>query len=221
MKFFLHCFFLLITHVTFAQLQNIPLVTVEGKATLKVKPDYVVLGFKVYREIRLNATGEPTGFEIFKSEDTKIKLFDFEDKDIAESCIRVENAVYVKEVFITINDLSRMDKILLDLYRLGYKKYHYFDYRVKDLTSIKYQAKVKAINSARVKAALLAKELGQAIGKAHLIEEVAYQTNNWYTLNKGEELENSTYKQDADDYLIEPGYIVITAKIKVSFDLLK
>ncbi len=30
-----------------------------------------------------------------------------------------------------------------------------------------------------------------------------------------------TFKEGADEYVIEPGYIVITSKIQVSFDLIK
>jgi uncharacterized protein YggE len=38
---------LLIRNCLFAQLENIPLVTVFGESTVKVKPDYVIIGINV------------------------------------------------------------------------------------------------------------------------------------------------------------------------------
>lgn len=222
MKILIKIFFLLIlSNPLYAQLQNIPLITVEGEAFIKVKPDYVILGFKVSREINLNSQGNTTAFDIFKTEDTKIKIFGFDDKNISESQIEVEKSIYVKEVFITVYDLNKLDNILLELNKLGFSEFTYFDYRIKNLTDLKYQANAKAMNSAKTKATLLAKELGQTIGKAHLIEEENYQDNNWYNFQKDDKKENLTFIQGADDYVIEPGFVVITAKIKVSFDLNK
>lgn len=204
-----------------AQVENIPLVTVEGEGLIKVKPDYVVLGFKIYKTIKEDANNNPIGFEIFKDEDTKIRLFDFDKKDITESAIQIENSKYVKEVYITIYDLNKLDKIMLELYKLGIKDFHYKDYRLSNFDKYKDQARIKAIDSAKEKATLLAKELGQTIGKAHTIEEVDFRDYNWYNINNKSGLEDLPYTLDSDNYLIEPGQITITSKVKVSFDLIK
>lgn len=202
-------------------IQNIPLITVEGESYLRIKPDYVILGFKVSKEMQVTSQGMPTVFEIFRTQDTKIKLFDFDDKNISETLIQIEKPVYVKEIFISIYDLTLLDRIISELYKLGYKDFHYIDYRIKNITDLQYQAKLKAIAAAKIKASLLAKELGQTIGKAHFIEELDYPDYNWYNIHNDVSIKELTYKQDADDYVIEPGFITISAKIRVSFDLIK
>ncbi|OFY82852.1 MAG: hypothetical protein A3F72_01840 [Bacteroidetes bacterium RIFCSPLOWO2_12_FULL_35_15] len=205
----------------FAQLENIPLVTVFGEAAVKVKPDYVIIGIKVKKEIRLNSATNKTVFEIFNTEDTKVRLFGFDDKNVSESLIQVDSSVYVKEIFITINDLTNLDKYLLELYKLGFKNYIYLDYRVKNYDDYKNQARKEAISSAKAKATSLATELGQSIGKAHTIEEINSENYNWYNIHNNANLENITFKLGADGYVIDPGFLIITSKIKVSFDLLK
>ncbi|WP_299187862.1 SIMPL domain-containing protein [uncultured Aquimarina sp.] len=213
--------FITMSNYGIAQLENIPLITVVGKGVVKVKPDYVVLGIKVNKEIRLNSQGNSNVFGIFKDEDTKIKLFDFNNKDISESLIQVKESVYIKEIFVTINELSRLDRYLFELHKLGYKDYIYFDYRVKSLSDHKSQARKKAISSAKKKAALLAIELGQSIGKAHSIQELDSEDYNWYAINDNTNRENITFKLGVDEYVIEPGFLVIISKIQISFDLKK
>jgi len=135
--------------------------------------------------------------------------------------IQADSLVYVKEIIITINDLQNLDKYLLEIQKLGYKDLIYLDYRVKDLAAHKDQARKNAIASAKRKAILLASELGQSIGKAHTIEELESQSFNWYNIDNAKNLENMTYKLGSEAYVIEPGYITIISKVKVSFDLMK
>lgn len=213
--------FALLSNCVSAQLQNIPLITVFGESAVKVKPDYVIVGVKVKKDIRLPSNGNVPAFEIFKDEDTKIRLFGFDNKNISESVIEADSSAYVKEVFFTINDLNDLDKYLLELYKLGFKNYIYLDYRVKDYTGLKNQARKEAMTVAKKKATLLANELGQAIGKAHTIEELEHEDYNWYNIHDKDGLENITFTQGANGYMIEPGFIIITSKIQVSFDLQK
>lgn len=220
-KFIVIFLFIISGTVIFAQLENIPLITVQGEGTIQVKPDYIVLGFKVYKSMPTNSNGDPIGFEIFKDEDTRIKLFDFNEKDIDESLIQLEGLKYVKEVYISIYDLDKLNRILIELNKLGFSAFHYMDYRVKDFEMYKNQARIKAIKSAKEKASQLVGELGQQIGKAHTIEEIHFQDYNWYNKNEDIRIEDIPFRSDADTYLLEPGFIVITSKIKVSFDLIK
>ena len=220
MKKFLIILIALMCNAAFAQLQNIPLVTVTGEAAIKRTPDYVILGLRIQKEIRLNSDSKPI-FEIFKSEDTKIRLFGFDDKDISQSVIQTDSVAYVKEVFITINDISKLEKYLLELFNLGYRNCIFTDYRVRNYIDYKNQARKDAINSAKKKAIVLANELGQTIGKANTIEELYTEDFNWYCIQDKNNFINNTSKSDANGYNVEPGYIIITSKVKVSFDLQK
>ena len=206
-----------ISHCTFAQLQNIPLVVVEAESIVKIKPDYVIIGVKLIKKVQLtNST-----FEIFREIDTQFKIFGLDDKAIYQSFIQADSSYYVKEIFLTITDMNILDKTLLDLYKLGYKQYIYLDYRVQNLLTYKNQARKEAIILARNKAILLADELNQTIGKAHRIEELNQESYNWYNIHDYKNLENKTYETGSDFYVIEPGYITIISKVRVSFDLIK
>ena len=206
-----------ISHFSIAQLQNIPLVIVEAEAVVKVKPDYVIIGIKLNKKVQLSANT----FEIFREIDTQFKLFGLDDKAIYQSYIQADSLYYLKEIFLTITNINMLDKTLLDLYKLGYKEYIYLDYRVQNFISYKNQARKEAIQLAAKKAALLAGELNQSIGKAHSIEELNQESYNWYNIHNIDNLENITYKSGSDFYVIEPGYITIISKIRISFDLIK
>lgn len=205
----------------FAQFDNVPLVSVYGESVVKAKPDYVIIGIKISKDLKLNTTGSINTFEIFKEEDTKIRLFGFDEKNISESLIQIDKGIYVKEVFITINDLSSLDKYLLELYKLGFKDYVYLDYRLKNFVNYKNQAKREAISAAKKEAFSMAFEVGQTIGKANSIKEIDHEDYNWYNIHNASGLENIPYKLGAEGYMIEPGYITITSRVQVSFDLQK
>lgn len=212
---------LLMQSAAFAQLENIPLITVYGEARVKVKPDYVILGIKIRKKINTNSSEGITALELFKTEDTKIRLFGFDQKNMTETIIQPDSGSYIKEVFITITDLSSLDKYLLELNKLGFKNFIYLDYRLKEYGTYKAQAKREAIASAKKKATLLAAEVGQTIGKAHRIEELNTEDYTWYDMQNENSPEHITFKLGADGYVIEPGYLTLTSKMKVSFDLIK
>mgnify|MGYP000441922083 FL=1 len=187
-------FLVSVTCSTFAQLQNIPLVTAIGESVVKVKPDYAVAVIKVKKSMNISSLTTAATFRIFEENDTRVQLFGFDDKNIDFSLIQADSLVYVKEIIITINDLQNLDKYLLEIQKLGYKDLIYLDYRVKDLAAHKDQARKNAIASAKRKAILLASELGQSIGKAHTIEELESQSFNWYNIDNSKNLENITYQ---------------------------
>jgi uncharacterized protein len=213
--------FFLASGSLFAQIENIPLITVTGESVIKALPNYCLLGIRVEKEIPTNSRGETIGFEIFKDVDTRISLFNIDDSDIIETIIQVSNHKLVKEIFIKIKDLNKLDRYLIDLSKLGFDEYIFVDYRNDNYESIKNEARKEAITSAEKKAKLLASELGQTIGSAHTIGEMDYKSYNIFNIENYSNLENVTYNLGADKYLVEPGYITITAKIQVSFDLKK
>jgi hypothetical protein len=60
---------------------------------------------------------------------TKIRLFDFNEADMSKTFIQMDSAAYYKEVFVTIIDLKKLDKYLLELYTPEYRDCIYIDYR--------------------------------------------------------------------------------------------
>ena len=143
----------LVCNSIFGQLANIPLMTVYGESVIKVKPDYVILGLKIKKDRYTNNKEKfCSAFEVFCKNDSKIKLFDFDEKNLSESLIQIDSTFYYKEVFIKIMDLNKLDNYLLELHNLGYNDYIYFDYRITNLNDYKNQARIAAVNSAKKKA---------------------------------------------------------------------
>ncbi len=194
-----------------------PHISVTGEAVVKVIPDYVILGIRIKKQ--LNSGDNKPAFEIFKEEDTKIRLFDFNEADMSKTFIQLDSAAYYKEVFVTITDLKKLDKYLLELYTLGYRDYVYIDYRTSFYDKYKTQAREEAIADAKKKARQISTGLFMALGKAYSAEDLNTEDYNWYNLKDKKNAGKLTYKMGSDNYLIEPGYITVTARVNVSFYL--
>jgi len=197
--------------------QGPPHLSVTGEAVVKVVPDHVILGIRIKKQ--LNGADNKPAFEIFKEEDTKIRLFDFNEADMSKTFIQMDSAVYYKEVFVTITDLKKLDKYLLELYTLGYKDYIFIDYRTSSYDKYKAQAREEALADAKKKARQISTGLFLALGKAYAVEELNTENYNWYNLKDKKNAGGLTYKMGSDHALIEPGYITITAKVHVSFSV--
>lgn len=197
--------------------QEPPHIRVTGEAVVKVIPDYVILGIRIKKQ--LNNTDNKPAFEIFKEEDTKIRLFDFNEADMSKTFIQLDSAAYYKEVFVTITDLKKLDKYLLELYTLGYRDYIYIDYRTSLYEKYKTQAREEAMADAKKKAKQLSLGLFLALGKAYAVEELNTEDYNWYNLKDKKNAGKLTYKMGSDNYLIEPGYITVISRLQVSFNV--
>lgn len=194
-----------------------PHVSVTGEAVVKVQPNYAILGIRIQKKLGQGA--DKPAFEIFKEEDTKLRLFDFNEADISKTLIQVDSTAYYKEVFVAIYDLKKLDKYLLELYNMGYRDYIYIDYRTSFYSRYKTQAKEEAMINARKKAQTLAGASGQTVGKAYSIEELNSEDYNWYELSAKKTASSLTFRLGSDNYLIEPGYITLTARVAVRFHI--
>jgi len=216
MNYFLSLILLLSGLQLFSQTaQEPPHISVTGEAVVKVIPDYVILGIRIKKQ--LNGADNKPAFEIFKEEDTKIRLFDFNEADMSKTFIQLDSAAYYKEVFVTITDIKKLDKYLLELYTLGYRDYIYIDYRTSFYDKYKTQAREEAVTDAKKKAKQLSSALFLALGKAYAVEDLNTEDYNWYHLKDKKNAGKLTYKMGSDNYLVEPGYITITSKVHVSF----
>ncbi len=210
------CLFFVCLQALSQTTQEPPHISVTGEAVVKVIPDYVILGIRIKKQ--LNGGDNKPAFEIFKEEDTKIRLFDFNEADMSKTFIQLDSAAYYKEVFVTITDLKKLDKYLLELYTLGYRYYVYIDYRTSFYDKYKTQAREEAVADAKKKARQLSTGLFLALGKAYAVEDLNTEDYNWYSLKDKKNAGRLTYKMGGDNYLIEPGYLTITAKVRVSFN---
>lgn len=163
---------------------------------------------------------EKPSFEIFKDEDTKIRLFDFNEDHQSRSLIQLDSNGYYKEVFIAIYDLKKLDRYLLELYNLGYRDYTYMEYRNSVYQRTKAKARDEAIENAKEKPGQLAASLNISLGKAYQVEELGSEDHNWYNIRNKDAAATLTHRLGSGKYLVEPGYITITSRVRVSFLIL-
>src|SRR5258708_5395324 len=80
---------------------------------------------------------------------------------------------------ITLRDLSRLDAVVESLIKTGANQVDSIQYQTSDLRKYRDQARDLAVKAAREKAQALAHALGQEVGKAYSIEEVAESSNQY------------------------------------------
>ena len=119
---------------------------------------------------------------------------------------------------ITLRDLSQLDVVVESLIKAGGNRIDSIEYETSDLRKYRDQARDLAVKAAREKAQALAHALGQEIGKAYSIEEVA-ESSYPYSLG----LSNVSYeyanKTRPSGPTTAAGEKKISASVVVTFDL--
>lgn len=121
-----------------------------------------------------------------------------------------------KTVIIRFTDVPRFEEFFSAVLQAGVSRVSDVTFRTSQIRKYKDQARTLAIRAAQEKAAALAREIGQTIGKAHSISENGGErsslSNNISTTIGGDfsSDENST---------IAPGMIRVSARVSVSFIL--
>ncbi len=179
----------------------------ELTAELKIDPKYVVTD---YINVYPNYTYSGNGENIFKG------------------------YVVRRGMVITLKDLAKFEDLLTQILDSGANYIQNVQFRTTQLRKYKDEARALAVKAAREKAAAMAKELGQTIGKASMIQEIqedtylspwgynAYSGSNWLsnatvsnTMSNG----SGSAPLSENNQSFSPGQIKVTAKVAVTFDL--
>ncbi len=128
---------------------------------------------------------------------------------------------------ITLKDISKFEDLLTKLLEAGANYIQNVQFKTTQLQKYKNEARTLAIRAAKEKAVALAKELGQTVGKASMIQEMQedtyYYYNQWGTNQKSYSnvMANSTANmgQGFENNDFSPGQIKISARVSVTFDL--
>lgn len=78
-----------------------------------------------------------------------------------------------KDLVFTLRDVSRAEALLSEVIESGVTRINDIDFRTSELRRHRDQARAQAIRAAREKAVALTQEIGQGVGRAYSIEEVA------------------------------------------------
>ncbi|HLW52064.1 MAG TPA: SIMPL domain-containing protein [Candidatus Angelobacter sp.] len=131
--------------------------------------------------------------------------------------VRISYFVATQALTATIRDLSKLDAVLESLVRAGGNRIDSVIYETSDLRKLRDQARELAVKAAREKAQALARALGQEIGRANLIEEVAPQAE--YSSAISNVLYDVSPSRKPVGPSLAPGEKSVSASVIVAFEL--
>ncbi|MEZ4874778.1 MAG: SIMPL domain-containing protein [Flavobacteriaceae bacterium] len=222
-------FFFLLTFITtlFMNAQGTPpkpSVDVTGEGTVRVVPDQVTITARVEytgnnpKEVK--QLNDQTINEVFRF----LKKEGIEDKYVRTEYMNLNknydynskkyNYAANQTISILLKDLSQYEAVMNGLLETGINRIDGIAFSSSKIESLKSEARIKAIQNAKMKAEEYVSVLGQSIGKALLISE--FQSNSVPSplLKRGMAMDAMVESQT-----ISPGEMEISVQVNVSFEL--
>lgn len=217
-----------------------PLITVTGQAEIKVAPDEVVFSLEVKKADKDLAAAKAQNDESVRAILALARRFNVAAQDVKTDYITVAMKYTTdliegddspaarrvkreflgyeveKTVIVRFTDIPRFEDFFSEVLKAGVSSVNRVEFRTSQLRRHKDQARAAAIRAAQEKAAALAKEINQTIGKAVVIREGNFQDSRAsanYTGYVGGSFSEQEYST------IAPGMITVTAQVTVSFIL--
>ncbi len=214
-----------------------PLITVSGRAEVRVQPDEVVftLGVESVDKDMLAAKKrtDDSVREVLaiarrnnvKPEDVQTSQISVQPKYNTDE-LDYEQRRNVKREFVgyqvskttavILRDISRFDSLLSDVLKAGVTRLSNVEFRNSKIRQHRDQARAMAIKAAQEKAKLLAGEIGQSIGPAYSIIEAGENRYDNVSQNVAGVAGRASEESEG---AIAPGSISVTAQVTVSFRL--
>ena len=229
--------------------QEIPrarLITVVGEGEVKTDPDEVVLNLGVDTRDKTLASAKAQHDGRMKKLQTLARDFGIENKNMQTSRIWMGPEYYGKRnptgfavsqtIQLTLRDLSKYESLMTALLDTGVNRVLGVEFRTAESQQYKDQARTLAVRAAREKAAALASELGQKIGRPwSVVEETTPamprltavpRFYGLYGLSEYSALTASVSRRDevglegaGELATIAPGQLAVRARVTVSFEL--
>jgi uncharacterized protein YggE len=124
-----------------------------------------------------------------------------------------------KTVAIRLREIAKFDALLSDVLKAGVTRVRNVEFIDSQIRKHKDQARVMAIKAAQEKAKLLAGEIGQTIGPAYSISELANSTPYSNAVQNVSAGVIGSLSDRESESAIAPGLISVTAQVTVSFRL--
>jgi uncharacterized protein YggE len=204
-------------------------VRVTGTSDVKVVPDQAVIEIGVEKQspsasvakhaedaaargilnsLRANGIAE---------KDVQTTYLSLQPQSITRKGVRISYFVAEQTLSVTVRDLAKLDALLEALVRAGGNRIDSIRYETSDLRKYRDQARELAVKAAREKAHALAQALGQEIGKAQSIEEMA---NYGYSSAMANGFVFAEKERDrAGEPATAAGQSTVSASVIVSFEL--
>jgi uncharacterized protein YggE len=209
-------------------------ICVTGEAEVRVVPDEVVLSLGVESNDIILENAVKQNDERTRKVMAAITEFNIGSKFIQTSRMEIRplyNISYNKKEFngylvskgitLTIRNTDQFEAILKSLLEAGADNVNGIRFGTTESSKYKDQARVLAIRAAKEKAVMLAKELGQHVGKPLNIKEETFSPFNIKTGDIGWSnglVDYNTGSKTGETFAL--GQMVISASITVEFELL-
>jgi hypothetical protein len=183
-KFILFGIALFITGLSYAQVQelkNVPQIVVSGEGKIKVIPDQAIITVGV-ENTGNDATDVKTKNDVAIDaiikyiKKMKIATSDYQTQRVSlykSYDYQKKKNTYTasQNIVITLKDLSKYDELMMGLVDSGANVIQGVDFKSSKVTEYESQARIKAVQNAKMKAADYASALNQKVGKALLVSD--------------------------------------------------
>lgn len=224
---------LLISTATAQQQREPPLITVTGDAEVRVVPDEVVFDLTVQtlnRDLRLAKSQTD---ERLKKTLALTRKYKIAPTDVQTDYVRLEPRYrgndetrtlvgysVRKDLVFTLRDAAQAEELLSEVIEAGITRINGVNFRSSQLRKHRDQARALAIKAAQEKAAALAAEIGQKIGRAYSIEEESAGSvlrGGMMAQNNISSVEDA--EASASEGTLALGQIKVSARVTVRFFL--
>jgi len=204
------------------------LISVAGTAEINVAPDQVSLSLAVESHDKDLSVAKLQSDRRIKKVIAIARSEGVEQKDIATSALRMAPDYSEEKVpkflgyevsqalEITLRDISKYESLMTKLLGAGINRLNNIDFGLQQTRKYRDEARAKAIRAAKEKAAAMAAELGQTVGKPW---EISEQTG-WKEFSANANFAGyNNPRVEAEESTVAPGEVTIKASVWVSFVL--
>lgn len=208
-------------------------INVEGNATVYAVPDEANISFGVKAKGKTPVLAKDANDKIIADVTVLLKKFEITEDNLSIERVSVrpyyskgnhdsvvEGFDVIKDIGIKIKDLSKYNRFIDELLKIGIEDIYHVRLGVSDLRKYKDEARIKALAAAREKAELLAKNADTSVLRVLLISE-----NNEPGYLRNYISQNAVLMNDpaggGEDSLFEEelGRIPVNASLSVSYEI--
>ncbi len=229
------------THVWAQEASEPPLISVSGRAEVRVTPDEVLLTVgvetfdldlataKADNDVRIQAilaVASEHGIDRRHLQTDYLNVepryeYEWERRNFLGYAVR-------KTLVVTLRDIDKFESVLSGVLEAGANHVHGIDFRTTELRRYRDQARSQALQAAKEKAAAMAAELGLEVGEPRSIQEgyVGWWSSYgswWGSRPRGSMTQNviqNVAEQPGEaEGPTAPGQLAVTAEVRVSFIL--
>jgi hypothetical protein len=216
-------------------------ITVNGEATVNVKPDKIVLVLGIDTSDADVVVAKQKNGELMKKAVEIAKECGVQEKQIQTDYLSIEprwkdgydrenflGYFVVNTLMVTLSDLEQLDRLITSVLQAGISRINGIDYQSTQFKKYREQARELALKAAKEKGEKMSAVLGQKIGKPIQISE-NYTRSGWYggwgggrSSGMSQQVVNAISDVGGDGEISESvalGMLGIGASVTVTFEL--